>query len=62
MVLRTCVSSGAAGSLFGKADGLYLYLHAKKLYVECGSTNTGWHISVHYFCTHIKCEVKHCGI
>ena len=25
------------------------------------STNTGWHIDVHYvkLCTHIKCEVKH---
>ena len=30
----------AAGSPFGKADRLYLYLHVQKLCVEWGSTNT----------------------
>ena len=30
----------AAGSPFGKADRLYLYLHDQMLYVEWGSINT----------------------
>ena len=45
MVVRTRASSvdplkDAAGSPFGKADRLYLYLHVQKLCVEWGSTNT----------------------
>ena len=52
----------AAGSPFGKADRLDLYLHVQKLLcVEWGSTNISWHIDVHYvkiLRTYIKCEVK----
>ena len=46
----------AAGSPFGKADRLYLYLHVQK-YVEWGSTNTTG-TSMFKFHTFIKCEVK----
>ena len=38
--LRVDPLKDAAGSPFGKADRLYLYLHVQKLYVEWGSTNT----------------------
>ena len=35
-----------------------------ELFVEQGSTKTGWHINVHYveiLDTHMECEVKHNG-
>ena len=49
MCLRVDPLKDAAGSPFCKADRLYQYLHVRKLYVECcRSTNTSWHISVHY--------------
>ena len=38
--LRVDPLKDAAGSPFGKADRLYLYLHVQKLCVEWGSTNT----------------------
>ena len=38
--LRVDPLKDAAGSPFGKADRLYLYLHDQKLYVEWESTNT----------------------
>ena len=38
--LRVDPLKDAAGSPFGKADRLYLYLHDHKLYVEWVSTNT----------------------
>ena len=38
--LRVDTLKDAAGSPFGKADRLYLYLHVQKLCVEWGSTNT----------------------
>ena len=40
MRLRVDPLKDAAGSPFGKADILYLYLHVQKLCVEWGSTNT----------------------
>ena len=46
--LRVDPMKDAADSPLGKADRLYLYLHVQKLYVERGSTNTNWHINVHY--------------
>ena len=38
--LQVDLLKDAAGSPFGKADRLYLYLHVQKLCVEWGSTNT----------------------
>ena len=38
--LRVDPLKDAAGSPFGKANRLYLYLHVQKLCVEWGSTNT----------------------
>ena len=46
--LRVDPLKDAAGSPFGKANRLYLYLHVQRLCVEWGSTNTNWHIGVHY--------------
>ena len=40
MHLRVDPLKDAAGSPFGKADRLYLYLHVQKLCLEWGSTNT----------------------
>ena len=40
MRLRVDPLKDAAGSPFGRADRLYLYLHVQKLCVEWGSTNT----------------------
>ena len=55
--LRVDPLKDAAGSPFGKADRLYLYLHVQKLCVEWGSTNTAG--TSMFKISHIhKCEVK----
>ena len=46
--LRVDPLKDAAGSPFGKANRPYLYLLVQKLCVEWRSTNTSWHIDVHY--------------
>ena len=55
--LRVDPLKDAAGSPFGKADRLYLYLHDQKLYVEWGSTNTTDTLVFMMKISHIlKCE------
>ena len=63
--LRVDPLKDAAGSPFGKADRLYLYLLVQKLCVEWGRTNTSWHIGVHHvniFMHTQNVKLKHNGI
>ena len=62
MCLRVDQLKDVAGSPFGKANRLYRYLLVQKLSVEWGSTNTGWHIDVHYVNIFFAHTCNICGV
>ena len=59
MCLRVDPLKDAAGSPFGKADRLYLYLHFQKLSSGEHQDRLGYQCSpCEKLCTHMKCEVN----